>query len=156
MFSRDADNMTSLMNRRSKTESAVFKCFPLYLQRIPYFLTLLFIWYDFCFTALQHILGHFGRGQLPSPHCSWASLLGSLPLLNAHSFVSNWQLLFLNQRKNGRRNVFMTNSPRKNVPDVGIELGAAYMPSRHTSDRSSCRARLCQSNTLLNSLNYND
>ena len=24
-----------------------------------------YIWFDFCFTALQHILGHFGRGQLP-------------------------------------------------------------------------------------------
>ena len=23
------------------------------------------VWFDFCFTALQHILGHFGRGQLP-------------------------------------------------------------------------------------------
>ena len=22
------------------------------------------IWFDFCFTALWHILGHFGRGQL--------------------------------------------------------------------------------------------
>ena len=22
------------------------------------------IWFDFCFTALQHILGHFGGGQL--------------------------------------------------------------------------------------------
>ena len=22
------------------------------------------IWFEFCFTALQHILGHFGRGQL--------------------------------------------------------------------------------------------
>ena len=22
-------------------------------------------WFDFCFTALQHILGHFGCGQLP-------------------------------------------------------------------------------------------
>ena len=21
-------------------------------------------WFDFCFTALRHILGHFGRGQL--------------------------------------------------------------------------------------------
>ena len=28
--------------------------------------TLMFglIWFDFCFTALRHILGHFGRGQL--------------------------------------------------------------------------------------------
>ena len=24
------------------------------------------IWFDFCFTALRHILGHFGCGQLPS------------------------------------------------------------------------------------------
>ena len=23
------------------------------------------VWFDFCFTALQHILSHFGRGQLP-------------------------------------------------------------------------------------------
>ena len=22
------------------------------------------VWFDFCFTALQHILGHFGHGQL--------------------------------------------------------------------------------------------
>ena len=65
-----------------------------------------------CFTALRHILGHFGRGQLTLPHCSWASLLGSLPVLSAHSFASNWQLPFLNQRKgeNDRRIYFMTKS----------------------------------------------
>ena len=101
-------------------------------------------WFDFCFTALQHILGHFGRGQLTYPHCSWASLLGSLPVLSAHSFASNWQLLFLNQwkRENGRRNVFMTKSPRKNVPDVGIELGAACMPSELASDRATAPGQL--------------
>ena len=45
----------------------------------------------------------------------------------------------MNQRKreNGRRNVFMTKSPRKNVPDVGIELGAACMPSELASDRAT-------------------
>ena len=65
--------------------------------------------------------------------------LGSLPVLSAHSFASSWQLLLLNQRKreNGRRNVFMTKSPRKNVPDVGIELGAACMPSELASDRAT-------------------
>ena len=42
-----------------------------------------------CFTTLRHILGHFGSGQLPYPHCSWASLLGSLPKLSAHSFASS-------------------------------------------------------------------
>ena len=31
----------------------------------------------------------------------------------------------------------MTKSPRKNVPDVGIELGAACMPSELTSDRAT-------------------
>ena len=30
----------------------------------------------------------------------------------------------------------MTKSPRKNVPDVGIELGAACMPSKLASDRA--------------------
>ena len=54
-------------------------------------------------------------------------------------FASNWQLLFLNQRKrkNGRRNVFVTKSPRKNVSYVGIELGTAFMPTGHTSDRAT-------------------
>ena len=32
---------------------------------------------------------------------------------------------------------FITKSPRKNVPDVGIELGAACMPSGHASDRAT-------------------
>ena len=58
---------------------------------------------------------------------------------SAHSSASNWQLLFLNQRKreNGRRNFFMTKSPLKNVPDVGIELGAACMPRGHVSNRAT-------------------
>ena len=32
---------------------------------------------------------------------------------------------------------FMTKSPRKNVADVGIELGAACMPSELASDRAT-------------------
>ena len=46
-------------------------------------ISLLLCWY---FMAL-HILDNFGRGQLTYPRCSWASLLGSLPVLSAHSFV---------------------------------------------------------------------
>ena len=34
----------------------------------------------------------------------------------------------------------MTKSPWKNVPDVGIELGAACMPSELTSDRIGLRS----------------
>ena len=34
--------------------------------------------------------------------------------------------------------VFMIKSPRKNVPDMGIKLGTACMPSgHHTSDRAT-------------------
>ena len=114
------------------------------------------VWFDFGFTALQHILGHFGRGQLTYPHCSWASLLGSLPVLSAHSFASNWRLTFLNQRKreSGRRNVFMTKSPRKNVPDMGIELGAACMPSEHTSDWATAPGYVFMEKCGKLSLNY--
>ena len=35
----------------------------------------------------------------------------------------------------------MTKSPRKNAPDVGIELGAACMPSGHASDRATVEQR---------------
>ena len=100
-------------------------------------------WSDFCSTALQHILGHFGRGQLILSYCSWASLLGSLPALSALSFASNWQLLFLNQRKRIAVDMFswmfyiFTKSPRKNVPGVGIEIGAACIPSENASDRAT-------------------
>ena len=46
----------------------------------------------------------------------------------------------------------MTKSPRKNVPDVGIELGATCMPSEHASDRATAPGvqrdigRCCASN----------
>ena len=48
-------------------------------------------------------------------------------------------MLFLNQwkRENGRRDVFMTKSSRKNVPDVGIEVGDACMPCELASDRAT-------------------
>ena len=89
-------------------------------------------WLYYCFTALWHILGHFKCGQLANPHCSWASLLDSLPVLGAHSLASNWQLPFLNQRKgeNGRTIFFITKSPQKNVSGVMIEPATVCMPGR--------------------------
>ena len=91
------------------------------------------------FTALQHFSGHFGRVQLTYPHCSWASHPGNLPVLSAHSFASNWQLPFLNQRKgeNGRRNYFMTNLHERTLPDVRIEPATVRMPGRRASDRAT-------------------
>ena len=88
----------------------------------------------FCCVFLSFLLQNFCFGLIgylfygPSTHFRsfWAQsvtlttlFLGKPP--NAHSFASNWQLLFLNQqkRKNGRKNFFMTKSPRKNVPDSG-------------------------------------
>ena len=91
------------------------------------------------FTALQHILGQFGRGQLTYPHCSWASLLGSLPLLSVHSFASNWQLPFLNQLKeeNGSRNYFLTKFHERMLPNVRTEPATVHIPSGHGSDRAT-------------------
>ena len=42
-----------------------------------------------CFTVLLEFLGHLGHGQLAYSHCSWASLLGSLPV----SYCKNWSTL---------------------------------------------------------------
>ena len=95
------------------------------------------------FMALWHFSGHFGCGQLTYPHCSWASLLGSLPVVSAHSFDSNWQLPFLNQQKgeNGHRNYFMTNLLEKNV--AGLEDGTRDRPhTRRMRIRLSYCARL--------------
>ena len=51
------------------------KMFTVYTCVYMHSLLLLLCW---CFMAFRHISGHFGRGQLTCPHCSWASLLGSL------------------------------------------------------------------------------
>ena len=102
------------------------------LELWGYRMRLLFCW---CFSALRHILGHFGRGQLTYPHCSWANLLGSLPVFSAHSFASNWQLPFLNQRKeeNGRRNYFMTKLQNEVFMDKVKEIS-----SKSKSDQRKC------------------
>ena len=95
-----------------------------------------------CFTALWHFSGHFGRGQLNYPHCSWASLLGTLPLLCAHYVTSNWQLPFLNKPKgeNSRRNYFMTNLHKRMLPYVRIEPATIRIPDSIPDRRASDRA----------------
>ena len=53
----------------------------------------------------EHIAGHLRN--------MGATISSKLPVLSAHTFTySNWQLLYLNQRKgeNGHRNYFMTKS----------------------------------------------
>ena len=101
------------------------------------------------FTALWHILGHFGRGQLSYPHCSWASLLGSLQVLSAHSFANNWQLPFLNQQKgeNGPKNYFMTNLHERMLPDVRIEPATVRIPGRRASDWAIVPSSIVQCST---------
>ena len=94
------------------------------------------VWW--CFMALRHISGHFGRGQLSYSHCSWANLLGSLQVLSAHSFVNNWQLPFLNKRKgeNGWKNYFMTKLHGRMLPDVRIEPATVRISSRFASNQA--------------------
>ena len=83
------------------------------------------------FTTLGHFSGHFGHGQLTYPHCSWESLLGSLPVLSAHSFTSTsyWQFPFLNQRKgeNDRRNYFMTKLHERMLLEVRIKPATVHI-----------------------------
>ena len=64
------------------------------------------------------------------------SLFGSLPLPSAYSFASNWQLSFLNQRKNGRGNYVMTNLHEIIFPNVRIEPATVRIPSGYASDRA--------------------
>ena len=103
------------------------------------FLSCLVVVLCWCFTALRHFSSHFGHGQLTYPHCSWSSLLGSLPVLSAHSFASNWQLPFLNQQKgeNRHRNYFTTNLHERMLPDVRIEPATIRIPGGRASDRAT-------------------
>ena len=98
-------------------------------------------WFFFvvdCLTFLRSFLA-----QSAYPHCSWASLLVSLPL-SAHSFASIWKLPFLNRRKgeNGHRNFFMTKSLWKNVlPDrTHYRLHARRIRSSYRDLRCSCKS----------------
>ena len=77
--------------------------------------------------------------SLTYPYCFWTNLLGSLPVLRAHSFASNWQLPFLNQRKgeNGRRNYFMTNLHERTFLYVRIKPATVHIPGRRASDRAT-------------------
>ena len=84
-------------------------------------LTDVFVCLFCCFTSTVNSCGHVGMVIILT-----TLLLGKLPggsflVLSVHSFAINWRLLLLNQRrrKNGRRNIFVTKSLRKNVPDVG-------------------------------------
>ena len=71
-------------------------------------------------------------------HTSWAILLGNCPVLCAHSFASNWQRPFLNQRKreNGCRNYFVTKLHKRILPDVRIEPATVRIPGGHASDQA--------------------
>ena len=92
-------------------------------------------WFDFCFTALQHILGNFGRGHPNYTVPGQASQAVYQYLVHILSPVTDNYSSWISGR--GRMAVdifFMTKSPRKNVPDVGIELGAACIPSGHASN----------------------
>ena len=92
--------------------------------------------------------------------CSWASLLGSLPVLGAYSFASNWQLPFFNQRKgeNGRRNYFMTNLHERMLPDVRIEPVTVRIPGGRASNQANApgmgRVVLGRIGTLSRYLHY--
>ena len=91
------------------------------------------------------VLQPFGCDQLTYPHCSWPSLLGSLPVLSAHSFtIFYWQLPFLNQRKgeNGRRNYFMTTLHERTWPISTKDCTRNHPHTRRTCIQLSYHAHL--------------
>ena len=61
------------------------------------------------------------------------------PVLSAHPFASNWQLLYLNQRyrENGSRNVFMTNLHERMWLDRRIKPATIWIPGRSASNRAT-------------------
>ena len=113
-------------------------CLPFCLHEGAHRLDKVAVW-----SALQHILDNFGCVQLTYTHCSWASLLGSLPVLSSHSFASNWQLLFMNQRKreNGLRKCFHDHISTKECAGRG-DRTRGHLHAKRTRIQSSYRARL--------------
>ena len=94
-----------------------------------------------CFTALRHFSGNFGCGQLIYPHCSWANLLGSLPVLSEHSFTSNWLLESVEGRmaieiilwQSLRKNVAWSEDPIHDHPHTRwMRIRPSYCPRLYT------------------------
>ena len=95
---------------------------------------MLFCW---CFTALRYFfLGHLGQSQLTYQYSSWASLVGSLPVLSAHFITSNRQLPFLNQRERMaiEKIISWPNSQERMLPDVRIEPVTVCIPGGRGSN----------------------
>ena len=68
---------------------------------------------------------------------TWASLLGSLPVLSVHSYASNWQLLFLNQRKGEKSHTkyFMANLKERMLSDGELNpRPSAYRTDAHPTE----------------------
>ena len=83
---------------------------------------------------------HFRSFRAPSVNLS--TLFPAKPprqFTSVHSFVSNWQLPFLNQWKgeNGRRNYFMTNLHKRMLQDVRIGPTTFRIPGGCTSNRAT-------------------
>ena len=83
-------------------------------------------------------------GQLTFPHCSRASLLGSLPVSLVHilSPVTD-NCPFLNQRKgdNGRRNCFMTILLPRMCAGREDESATGRIPGGRASDRVTTHSK---------------
>ena len=109
----------------------------------------LLIWFNLLHYVHVAQLRSRRKGQLSYQHTDPGKPPRcSLPVLGIHSLAIHRQLLFLNQRKrkSGHRNIFMTKSSRKNVPDTGYNLDTAciskrncYRPSYHTQYQRQCK-----------------
>ena len=98
---------------------------------------ILFVCFGWCYTSMVNSWGHVGT--VSYSQCSWASLPEAGYQYLAHIFSPlTDKCSFLNQqkRKNGRRNIFMTKSSRKDVPGASIYRNASWFPSDIATDRA--------------------
>ena len=80
LIKKEGDSDKALLYAVSKMTVESRVRFRLCVVVVFFLLLLLLCW---CFMALRHILGHFGRGHLST------LFLGNLPVLSAHSLARN-------------------------------------------------------------------
>ena len=90
-----------------------------------------------CFTARRHFSCHFGGGQLTYPRRFLARLLGSLPVLSAHSFASNCTSWISGRERMTVKNYFMTNLHERMLSDLRTEPAIVRIPGGRVSDRAT-------------------
>ena len=97
-----------------------------------------FIWFWFgILRPKSTLLRSFHDDYLTYSHFPWQSLsLRRLTRICTHTFASNWQLPFLNQRmgENDRNNYFLINLHERYLAELGFKLAISWFAVRRATD----------------------